>query len=65
MRVGKGPKPDITAHTPGIRQGNQLGSYDSMKGHLPDGKSTAERSTGVNAKSAKPIDPSSPNLSPA
>jgi hypothetical protein len=64
MKVGKGPKPDITAHTPGIRQGNQPGSYDKMRGHLAGGKSTAERSTGVNAKAADPIDPRMPNLSP-
>jgi hypothetical protein len=64
MKVGKGPSPDITAHTPGIRQGNQPGSYAKMRGHLPDGTSTAERSTGINAKAENPITPGAPNLSP-
>jgi len=64
MKVGKGPAPDISAHTPGIRQGNQPGSYDKMRGHEPGGKSTSERSTGINAKAANPIDPRMPNLSP-
>jgi hypothetical protein len=36
-----------------------------MRGHLPDGKATAERSTGVNPDERNPIDPNSPNLSPA
>jgi hypothetical protein len=36
-----------------------------MPGHLPDGKATAERSTGINADKRNPIDPNSPNLSPA
>jgi hypothetical protein len=36
-----------------------------MVGHNADGTSTAERSTGVNAKAREPIDPRMPNLSPA
>jgi hypothetical protein len=56
--------PDLPAHTPGIKQGNTKGNYDSMIGHNPDGTSTAERSTGVNPKAHNPIDPSMPNLSP-
>jgi hypothetical protein len=36
-----------------------------MAGHLPDGKATAERSTGINAGKRNPIDSNSPNLSPA
>ena len=55
---------DMPAHTPGIKQGNSKGNYDSMAGHNPDGTSTAERSTGVNPKAHNPIDPSMPNLSP-
>jgi hypothetical protein len=58
------PKPDDPAHVKGIKQGNSTGNYDSMSGHNPDGTSTAERSTGVNAAAAQPIDPSMPNLSP-
>ncbi len=57
--------PDLASHTEGIEQGNATGSYASMEGHLPDGRSTAARSTGVNAGAREPIDPSMPNLSPA
>jgi hypothetical protein len=57
--------PDLPAHTPGIKQGNARGNYDKMAGHRSDGTSTAARSTGVNARSVEPIDPSMPNLSPA
>ncbi|WP_273889421.1 hypothetical protein [Rubrobacter naiadicus] len=66
LRVGKADvRPDKMAHLKGIRQGNEPGSYEKMPGHLPGGRSTAERSTGINPASRNPIDPSSPNLSPA
>jgi hypothetical protein len=65
MSNGYKPPPDLPAHTPGINQGNSKGNYECMAGHKPDGTSTAERSTGVNAKAEEPIDPSMPNLSPA
>jgi hypothetical protein len=66
IRTGKGEvKPDATAHRAGIKQGNSTGNYESQVGHLSDGRSTAERSTGVNAKAENPIDPRMPNLSPA
>jgi hypothetical protein len=57
---------DVTkmGHTPGIKQGNATGNYEKQPGHLPDGRRTAESSTGVNAKARNPIDPSMPNLSP-
>jgi hypothetical protein len=62
-------KPDTTidapAHTPGTKQGNSRGNYEKQPGHLPDGRSTAHRSTGVDVKGREPIDPSMPNLSPA
>ena len=65
IKIGKPDvKPDASAHTPGVKQGN-AGRQDQQVGHLPDGRSTAERSTGVNAKAAGPIDPRMPNLSPA
>ena len=65
MRIGKPDvKTDAPAHTPGIKQGNSKGNYERQTGHLPDGRSTAERSTGVNAKARNPIDPQMPNLSP-
>jgi hypothetical protein len=66
LRVGKPDiAPDATAHRKGVRQGNSTGSYESQSGHHPDGRSSAERSTGINAKAAEPIDPRMPNLSPA
>ena len=64
MRVGR---PDVSttapAHTPGVRQG-QRGPFASESGHLPDGTSTARRSTGINPGFEDPIDPRMPNLSP-
>jgi hypothetical protein len=65
IRTGKADvRPDAPAHTPGIKQGNATGNYESQEGHLPDGRATAERSTGVNAKARNPIDPRMPNLPP-
>jgi hypothetical protein len=65
IRVGK---PDVSqdkpAHVKGIRQGNSSGNYDKSKGHLPDGRSTAARSTGIRPKAHEPILPGMPNLSP-
>jgi hypothetical protein len=66
IKVGKPDvKMDKPTHVAGVRQGNAKGSYDSMAGHHPDGRSSAERSTGINPKGADPIDPRMPNLSPA
>ena len=62
---GGQPSPDAPAHVKGIKSGNSTGNYDSMKGHNPDGTSTAERSTGINAGNEQPIDPRMPNQSPA
>jgi hypothetical protein len=64
FRSKKNPPTDLPAHTPGIKQGNSKGNYERQPGHLPDGRSTAERSTGINAKAREPIDPRMPNLSP-
>lgn len=65
LKVGR---PDVSpskpAHTPGVRQGNEPGSYERQAGHLPDERSTARRSTGINASARNPIDPRMPNLSP-
>ena len=58
------PAIDLPAHTPGIKQGNSKGNYESQVGHKPDGTSTAKRSTGVDPQAQEPIDPSMPNLSP-
>ncbi len=66
LKVGKPDvSPDTPSHTPGVKQGNSKGNYESQAGHLPGGRSTAERSTGVNAEARNPIDPRMPNLSPA
>lgn len=65
--TGTGDSGPINAtHIDGINQGNAKGNYEKMApAHKPDGTSTAERSTGVQAKLQEPIDPSMPNLSPA
>jgi hypothetical protein len=61
-------KPDVDTqslgHTRGVNQGNSRGNYEKQAGHKPDGRATSERSTGINAKAANPIDPRMPNLSP-
>jgi hypothetical protein len=64
FRTKKTPPADLPAHTPGIKQGNSTGNYERQPGHLADGRSTAERSTGINAGAREPIDPRMPNLSP-
>jgi hypothetical protein len=66
IRVGK-PQVDVEAptHVAGTSAGNDPGHYEKMEGHLADGRSTAERSTGINHDARNPIDPKSPNLSPA
>lgn len=65
IRVGKAHvKPSAPAHTPGVPEGNEKGQYQKQAGHLPDGLSTAARSTGINPKDRNPIDPRMPNLSP-
>jgi hypothetical protein len=58
-------RPETPSHTRGVKQGNALGNYERMPGHLPDGRSTAARSTGINSASRDPIDPDMPSLSPA
>jgi hypothetical protein len=65
MKVGKPDvRPEAPSHVKGIKQGNSKGNYERQAGHNPDGTSTAERSTGIEAKARNPIDPSMPNLSP-
>lgn len=58
-------KPSTPSHVRGVTEGNSLGHYERQRGHLPDGRSTAARSTGINATRRDPIHPSMPNLSPA
>lgn len=75
LRVGKpDTTPDKPSHTKGVRQGNEPGGFERNGGFYetgergagrPGARSTAERSTGINPKARNPIDPNSPNLSPA
>ncbi len=55
---------EAPSHVKGTREGNEPGSYLKQGGHLPNGKSTAERSTGIRPGAQNPIDPRMPNLSP-
>ena len=67
MRLSLGkrnPSPAKPTHVKGTRMGNSTGNYESQPGHLPDGRSTARRSTGINPGKRDPIDPRMPNLSP-
>jgi hypothetical protein len=57
-------KPTALTHVYGVRAGNNPGKKQ-MPGHLPNGRSTARRSTGINADDRDPILPEMPNLSPA
>ena len=66
IRIGEPDvSPSAPAHTMGIRRGHTRSDYPSEAGHLPDGRSTARRSTGINPDLHDPIDPRMPNLSPA
>ncbi|MCW3000206.1 MAG: hypothetical protein JWN65_3755 [Solirubrobacterales bacterium] len=65
IRVGKPDvSPDLPSHTKGTYQGNAKGNYEKQPGHLADGRSTAERSTGVDARRRNPILAGMPNLPP-
>lgn len=57
-------KPDLPAHIKGVKQGNTPGNYVRSGGHLPDGRSTSRRSTGIAPDLHNPILPEMPNLSP-
>ncbi|GAA2392198.1 hypothetical protein GCM10010420_15770 [Streptomyces glaucosporus] len=66
IRAGKPRvRPDRAAHVRGIRQGNQPGSHRKSAGLLPDDRSTARRSAGIDAGRRDPIMPGMPNLSPS
>ncbi|MFF3668585.1 hypothetical protein [Microtetraspora malaysiensis] len=66
IRTGRAMvSPDFTSHLQGVNEGNATGHYERQRGHLPDGRSTAARSTGINPSAHDPIDPRMPNLSPA
>ncbi|MCV7197132.1 hypothetical protein [Mycobacterium angelicum] len=64
IRVGKpDTKPDATAHSWRVEQGNQ-GPYHKNVGHHEDGTADARRSTGVHPKKHDAILPIMPNLPP-
>jgi hypothetical protein len=65
IRVGR-PAVDRAdpTHVTGVRTGNMLGNYQKSPGHLPNGCSTARRSTGINPEAREPILAEMPNLSP-
>jgi hypothetical protein len=65
---------DAPSHVDGVGQGNESGGIEQGPGYYKTGergagrasaKSTARRSTGINADARNPIDPSSPTLTPA
>lgn len=65
VRIGDASTdPDAPAHTAGTREGNEIGAYKKMPGHLRDDRSSARRSTGVRRRSSETIVPGSPNISP-
>ena len=65
IQIGRArAKPTTPTHVRGTRGGNDPGNYERSPGHLPDGCSTARRSTGINAKKRDPILGTMPNLSP-
>ncbi len=64
IRVGKPDvKPDATAHTKGVAQGNK-GPFYLQRGHHQDGTADARRSTGIAPRKHDPILPAMPNLPP-
>jgi hypothetical protein len=66
LKLGRAKKPtDAPTHVRGIKQGNSVGNYDKQAGHLADGRASAAKSTGINARRREPIDPRMPNLPPA
>lgn len=66
LRVGRADTdPDKPSHVKGVAEGNAPGGYGDMEGHLPDGTSTAARSTGIRPEASEPIQDDMPNLSPA
>lgn len=65
ITIGKpDTRPDAASHVEGVKMGNEPGGYEKSGGHLPDGRSTAERSTGISPGKHGPIDPRMPNISP-
>jgi hypothetical protein len=60
--------PTTGSHVRGVHQGNEPGNLRRSDGIVDEGRTargTARRSTSVNPHARGPIDPRSPNLSPA
>jgi hypothetical protein len=65
IRVGDpDADPEKPSHVKGVGAGNDPGGYERMRGHRPDGTSTAARSTGITPEDSEPIMDGMPNLSP-
>lgn len=69
VTVGKPDvKPSAPSHSPGVREGNKRKTVIREPGIELLGRlmavATARRSTGINAKARRPIDPRMPNLTP-
>jgi hypothetical protein len=61
----KNPPPDITAHIPGTKRGEEW-AYNGGKEPGREGQGrTARDATGINPDRRRPIDPRMPNLPPA
>lgn len=76
IRVGKpDTTPDAPSHIKGVHEGNDSGGIENNDPGFystgergagrPSAKSNARRSTGIDPESRDPVDPNSPNLSPA
>jgi hypothetical protein len=61
----KNPRPDIDAHTPGTKRGEEWSYEGRTQPGMNDNGRTVRDATGINAEHRKPIDPRMPNLAPA
>ena len=70
VRVGKRQvKPTRSSHTVGVREGNQRSHLAREPGMKKAGRfmavATPRRSTGINYKARRPVDPRMPVITPA
>jgi hypothetical protein len=70
IRVGQSDTtPSAPSHTRGVHEANEPGRLEREPGIVnlngTGARATARRSTGINAERRNPVDPGSPNLSPA
>jgi hypothetical protein len=61
----KNPRPDIVAHTPGTKKGEEWTLHGKKEPGREDDHRMARDATSINAKKRQPIDPRMPNLPPA